>query len=150
MKSLKVIVEFGFFLVLILGGIYFGSQNVEPVRIMVLGKLLEPLPLWMLMLVSFGLGSVLAGCFFSYELVKLWLEAKRLRKESDKDSTTLTTIDAKSIDKGLSASSSSFLKSSSGDLSSGYDSFGSPKSSPSTSVRPSYVPPSSIRPPSID
>jgi uncharacterized membrane protein YciS (DUF1049 family) len=87
MKSLKYIFQFLFLLALVVVGIYFGSENSEQVRIVVLGNLLEPVPIWFLVLVAFFFGASLAGFYFSFELIRLWMEVKRLRKQSSASSS---------------------------------------------------------------
>lgn len=83
MRSLKVIIQFLVLLVLVVFGIYFGSENSEVVRVVVAGTLLDPVPIWLVVLASFFVGAALAGTYFSMEIIRLWLKVRRLQKNTD-------------------------------------------------------------------
>ena len=88
MRSFKYIVQFVFFLAVVVVGIYFGNENDEPLSIMVFGNLQDPVPVWFVVLISFFVGATVAGIYFSFELIRLWAENRRLKKKIPPTSST--------------------------------------------------------------
>ena len=64
MRSVRLIIQGVVFLGLIVLGIYFGSENSEAIRIVFLGKLMDPMPIWLIVLLSFFTGAALGEKMF--------------------------------------------------------------------------------------
>ena len=81
MRTFKYIVQFLILLVLVIGGIFFGSENTDAIRIVVLGNLTDPIPIWFVVLIAFFAGAALSGVYFSVELFRLWMKVRRIERD---------------------------------------------------------------------
>jgi uncharacterized integral membrane protein len=61
----------------------FASRNAEPVTVHYLVGVRPDVPLWVVMLGSFGLGAAVAGVLSLFELAKQGLVARRYRKTAE-------------------------------------------------------------------
>ena len=103
MRTVKYVLQFMFFLGIIVGGIFFGSENTEPIRIVVMGNLADPMPVWFVVLAAFFIGAALSGIYFSLELFRLWLKVRRMEK--DRNSSTYSSKTTGSTGTGFRFSS---------------------------------------------
>ena len=78
---MKLIFQFIFFLVLLIGGIYLCTDNALEVDIVFFGKEFEAKPLWMVMLVSFGAGALVSLIFCVLEIMKAWQKIFVLKRQ---------------------------------------------------------------------
>lgn len=89
MRTVKYVLQFIFFLGIIVCGIFFGSENTDPIRIVIMGNLTDPMPVWFVVLAAFFIGAALSGIYFSLELFRLWLRVRRIEK--DRNSSTYSS-----------------------------------------------------------
>jgi uncharacterized integral membrane protein len=87
MRTFKYIVQFLILLTLIIGGIFFGSENTDAIRIVLMGNLTDPIPIWFVVLIAFFMGAALSGVYFSFELFRLWMKVRRIDKDRGPGST---------------------------------------------------------------
>lgn len=80
MRTIKYIIQFLFLLLLVVGGIYFGSENTDAIRIVIMGTLTDPIPIWFVVLIAFFAGAALSGIYFSVELIRLWMKLRSVDK----------------------------------------------------------------------
>ena len=83
MRTMKYVLQFVFFLAIVVGGIFFGSENTDAIRIVVMGNLTDPMPVWFVVLAAFFIGAALSGLYFSLELFRLWLKVRRIEREKN-------------------------------------------------------------------
>ena len=69
---MRLIFQFSFFLVLLIGGIFLGTQNSVEIDVIFFGKEFEAKPLWMIMLMSFAAGAGVSLVFCSFEILRAW------------------------------------------------------------------------------
>jgi uncharacterized integral membrane protein len=80
---MKLIGLFGYFIVLmvlVVMGVFFARDNSYFVSLGFMGREFTPVPLWVLIFASFFTGVLLAAAFFSWEIIRLNVQKRKLTK----------------------------------------------------------------------
>ena len=80
MQKVRVLVVLALFGGLFFVALRFSSTNATEIPVDLLLYQVPAVPIWLALLIAFGVGALAAGLSFSYEVVKKSLVARRYRK----------------------------------------------------------------------